>query len=200
MPRPRSYDDALRQRLLEAASTALAEGGGGGLSLRAVATAAGTTTAAVYTLFGGRKGLVDAVVAEGFRRFAAHLAAAPRTDEPLADLLALGLAYRRNAVENPHFYRVLFQPDRAVGDGDRGVRNPTFGVLREAVVRATGGGDEEATAVAVRLWALAHGLVSLELAGLLPGPAEQREEAYVRALRGEPEIRPRAAQTHRPRA
>ncbi|UNX55929.1 WHG domain-containing protein [Georgenia sp. TF02-10] len=198
MPRPRTHDDALRVRLLEAASAALAAGGPAALSLRSVATAAGTTTAAVYTLFGGREALVEAVVEEGFRRFAAYLDAAPRSDDPWADLLALGVAYRANAVENPHFYRVMFAPAGgragagARDDPRRGVAAPTFAVLRDAVVRATAAEGGEADAVAVRLWALAHGLVSLELAGLLPGSPEERARAYVAALRGEPRLGPRA--------
>ncbi|GAA4423564.1 TetR/AcrR family transcriptional regulator [Georgenia halophila] len=186
MARPRTHDDALRRRLLEAASTAVADGGPASLSLRSVAAAAGTTTAAVYSLFGGRTALVDAVVAEGFRRFATHLDAVPRTDDPLADLLALGVAYRANALENPHFYRVMFETVGAEGrDGDRGAAAPTFAVLREAVARAFGTGQDESEAVAVRLWALAHGLVSLELAGLLPGGTQERAERYVAALRGD---------------
>ncbi len=189
VPRPRTHDDAVRIRLLEAASTAVADGGAAALSLRGVAAAADTTTAAVYTLFGSREALLEATVTEGFRRFAAHLDAVPRTADPGADLLALGVAYRDNALENPHFYRVMFSPD-TTGAGSAetelrpaGVHNPTFAVLRDAVARATGWPEPEAEAGAVQLWAFAHGLVSLELAGLLPGEPSERRAHYVSALR-----------------
>ncbi|WP_407319780.1 TetR/AcrR family transcriptional regulator [Isoptericola halotolerans] len=177
MPRPRVHDEAVRRRLLETASAAVAEHGTAGLSLRSVAAAAGTTTAAVYALFGGRDELVQAVVDEGFGRFAAHLAAVDRTDDPAADLLALGVAYRANARENPHFYRVMFAgrpegvpPDRA---------EPTFDVLVAGVARATGSTPEEATVRAGRLWGYVHGLVMLELGGFLP---HDGDEAYAAAL------------------
>lgn len=192
MARPLPHDDALRTRLVELASQAVADSGVQSLSLRRLAAAAGTTTAAVYTLFGGRDGLVRAVVDEGFRRFAAHLDAVPRTQDPGADLLALGVAYRDNAMTNPHFYRVMFGggpgagPDEAASDpGVPAVARPTFAVLRDAVARLP---DERAHAddpepMALRLWALVHGLVSLELAGLLPGTPDERALRYVDALR-----------------
>lgn len=94
MARPRLHDDALRDRLLDVASRAISEHGEGAVTVRSVATAAGTSPSAVYALFGSRDELVAAVSAEGFRRFAAHLAAVERTDDPGADLAALGGAYR----------------------------------------------------------------------------------------------------------
>src|SRR5690606_25644549 len=116
-------------------------------TVRSVAAAAGTSASAVYALFGSRDALLAEVGAEGFRRFAAHLAAAPRTPDPLADLRALGAAYRAFALEDPHFYRVMFH--RAVAP-DTGappvVEQPTFEVLRAAVARVLAGDDGEAEA------------------------------------------------------
>lgn len=183
MPRPLPHDDALRDTLVELASRTVAEHGSRGLSLRTLAAEAGTTTAAIYTLFGGRDGLVRAVVDEGFRRFAEHLDAVPRSGDPRADLLALGVAYRDNALAHPHFYRVMFGPGdqrEAAGEVPAAVR-PTFGVLRDAVARLPQLADPEE--LAVRLWALVHGLVSLELAGLLPGSTEDHGRRYVETLR-----------------
>jgi len=186
VPRPRPHDDALRASLVELASRTIADGGTRALSLRTLAAAAGTTTAAVYTLFGGRDGLVRAVVDEGFRRFADRLAAVPRTGDPGADLFALGLAYRDNALANPHFYRVMFAP--APGEDTPPTTEvptlvrPTFGVLRDAVARLPHVPDAEE--LALRLWSLVHGLVSLELAGLLPGTPEERCRRYAQTLRG----------------
>lgn len=208
MARPRLHDDALRTRLLEVASRAISSGGEAAVTVRTVATEAGTSASAVYALFGSREDLVAAVSEEGFRRFAAHLGAAPRTDDPGADLLALGLAYRESALADPHFYRVMFY--RAVppaADAPPATHRPTFLVLRDAVARvlaagpptppppapgrsagaeAAGEGAQEdpatrADVVAVALWGLVHGLVSLELAGLLPGDSETRARRYAEA-------------------
>jgi AcrR family transcriptional regulator len=206
MARPRLHDDALRTRLLEVASRAISSGGEAAVTVRTVATEAGTSPSAVYALFGSREDLVAAVSEEGFRRFAEHLSAAPRTDDPGADLFALGLAYRESALADPHFYRVMFY--RAVppaADAPPATHRPTFLVLRDAVVRvlaaipptpppppAPGSGPEAGTeapqdpvaradVVAVALWGLVHGLVSLELAGLLPGDPETRARRYAEA-------------------
>jgi AcrR family transcriptional regulator len=184
MARPRLHDDALRTRLLEVASRAISEGGEGAVTVRAAAAAAGTSASAVYALFGSRSELVHAVSAEGFRRFASHLDAVPRTADALADLRALGVAYRVSALADPHFYRVMF--DRAVAPDSAtpsAVRRPTFLVLRSAVARVLDGAPEgRVDAAAVGLWGLVHGLVSLELAGLLPGDDADRATRYESAI------------------
>lgn len=179
MARPRLHDDALRTRLLEVTSEALSTGGEHAVTVRSVATAAGTSASAVYALFGSREELLAAVSEEGFRRFAAHLATVPRTDDPVADLRALGVAYRRSALADPHFYRTMF--DRAVrpgSDAPPAVEQPTFRVLRDATARVLGVRPAAAEHVAVGLWGLVHGLVSLELAGLLPGDEAARTARY----------------------
>jgi len=179
MPRPRLHDDALRTRLLEVTSEALSTGGEPAVTVRAVAAAAGTSASAVYALFGSREDLLAAVSAEGFRRFATHLAAAPRTDDAVADLRALGLAYRRSALADPHFYRTMF--DRAVrpgADAPPATEQPTFRVLRDAVARVLAARPDDVEPVAVGLWGLVHGLVSLELSGLLPGDEGARAARY----------------------
>ncbi|MFD6175761.1 MULTISPECIES: TetR-like C-terminal domain-containing protein [unclassified Isoptericola] len=179
MPRPRLHDDALRTRLLEVTSEALSTGGEAAVTVRAVAAAAGTSASAVYALFGSREDLLAAVSCEGFRRFATHLATVPRTDDPAADLRALGVAYRRSALADPHFYRAMF--DRAVRPGAAAppaTEQPTFLVLRDAVARVLAAAPDDVEPVAVGLWGLVHGLVSLELSGLLPGDEGARAARY----------------------
>ncbi len=183
MPRPRTHDDVLRVRLLEVTSEVLSTDGAAGVTVRDVARRAGTSASAVYALFGSRDALLDAVSDEGFRRFAEHLARVPRTDDPAADLLALGLAYRASALDDPHFYRVMFDRPAVTASGRDApaVERPTFGVLRDAVARVLTdrpGHPWTATEAALGLWGHVHGLVSLELAGLLPGSAGERDRRY----------------------
>lgn len=188
MARPRVHDDALRTRLLESASQVISEHGVGALTVRDVAHRSGTSASAVYALFGGRDALVAAVGDEGFRRFGAHLAAVPRTDDAAADLLALGLAYRDSALADPHFYRVMFD---TVGTGAQepgsgpATARPTFVALHDAVARVLDdlGVPADPEQVALVLWAQVHGLVQLELAGLLPGSPDERSGRYAGALR-----------------
>jgi AcrR family transcriptional regulator len=161
-----------RRRLVEVTARLLADEGPAALSTRRLAREVGTSTMAVYTYFGGLPDLVRAVVAEGFTRLAEHLATVPHTDDALTDLLALGWAYRANALDNPELYAVMF--GTASLGGYRRSREEldegryTFDVLVAATARAmTDGkfraGDPEH--VAAQLWSALHGFVMLELAG-----------------------------------
>ncbi len=186
------HDAALRDRLLDVASRTISERGEAAVTVRTVAGAAGTSASAVYALFGSRDELVAAVSAEGFRRFAAHLASAPRTDDPVADLGALAVAYRAFALDDPHFYAVMFgRGVRPAADAPDAVEQATFGTLRDAVARVVAGPDgtgqdvaqDVVRDVALGLWGLVHGLVSLELAGLVPGDEPARAARYAAATR-----------------
>jgi len=184
MARPRLHDDALRTRLLEVTSRVISADGEAAVTVRKVAAEAGTSASAVYALFGSREALVEEVGDEGFRRFAERLAAVGHSDDPAADLRALGGAYRRFALADPHFYRVMF--DHGVSPRGGGTASalddPTFRVLHDAVARLLGGAPPaRVLSAAVGLWGLVHGLVSLELAGLLPGDEHTRTESFEQA-------------------
>lgn len=186
MGRPRRYDDRLRRRLLNLASETISAGGVDALSVRTLAEHAGTTTAAIYTLFGSRHALVDAVASEGLARFESHLRAVPRTADPGADLLALGVAYRTSALAEPNFYRVMFSP-AGLRSGAHSLTEPTFEILRSAVERLHPDLTEQQVELqAVRAWGLVHGLVSLELGGLLPGTEAEQAARYEQVLRTPP--------------
>lgn len=181
MARPRLHDDALRARLFEVTSRVISSDGEGAVTVRQVAADAGTSASAVYALFGSRDALVEAVSDEGFRRFAEHLAAVGQSGDPAADLRALGRAYRNFALADPHFYRVMFYRGVSPTDGEpaSAIDRPTFRVLHDAVGRALDGAPpEHVLSAAIGLWGLVHGLVSLELAGLLPGDESVREARF----------------------
>jgi len=69
-----------------------------------------TSTTAVYSLFGGKPGLLNAVYDEAFARFGERLGSVVPTGDPVTDLAALGQAYRASALAEPHFYQVMFGP------------------------------------------------------------------------------------------
>jgi AcrR family transcriptional regulator len=179
VPRPKVHDDALGVRLLECAGHTLSRQGLAALSLRTLAAQVGTSTTAVYALFGGKPGLLKALFDEAFRRLGAHLAAVTTTDDPLEDLVRLGLAYRDSALADPHFYDVMFSGvlgDLPLDDASRAAAEATFTPLVRIVERATANGslhtDVDPRTVSLALWALVHGLVSLNLRHLAPGAAD----------------------------
>ncbi|MFV0494294.1 TetR/AcrR family transcriptional regulator [Mycobacterium sp.] len=177
---------SVRAEMLHAAVALLREHGPDELQTRKVAAAAGTSTMAVYTHFGGMAGLITAVAEEGFAQFDTALSV-HETSDPVADLLAIGVAYRRFAIQRPHVYRLMFGSTSAHGiNAPAGnvltlplteIYNciPSFAHLVRAVHRsmlagrigtdADAAADNEVVAKAAQFWACIHGFVMLELAG-----------------------------------
>ncbi|MEZ5343788.1 MAG: TetR/AcrR family transcriptional regulator [Acidimicrobiales bacterium] len=58
---------------MEAAATLLANGGASALRVRDIAAAAGCSTMGVYSHFGGKDGIVEAIYIDGFQRLTAAL-------------------------------------------------------------------------------------------------------------------------------
>lgn len=192
MPRPKIHDENLRERLLEEAGRLLTGEGPAALSLRRLAAEAGTSTSAVYSLFGGKPELMRALFLEASRRFGRQLATVEHGPDPVEDVRRLGLAYRDFAVANPHLYAVLFSrpmPDFEPDDEAKRESLDNFAPLSDLVSAAIDSGrivGEPAT-VAMGLWAIVHGMVTLELHGNLPDgldPAEQYEAVITANLRG----------------
>jgi AcrR family transcriptional regulator len=167
----------LRESLIETAALLLAEEGPAALSTRRLAAQVGTSTTAVYTHFGGMDDLVRAVVHEGFARLNARMGEVGRSPDPVADVAALGLAYRRNAQDNPALYAVMFGGAGLGGfsmtDEDRQYGRFTLEILVGTVVRCVEAGrfrPADPPAIAHQMWIALHGLVSLELGGYLVEP------------------------------
>lgn len=169
-----------RAELIEAGIRLLEEHGPTALRARKVAAEVGASTMAVYTHFGGMTGLLDAIAGEAFARFAQALTEVPRTDDPVADFLAMGIAYRGFALANPQRYQLIFgigspgehtdRTDITVTGRttDRSARAASFEALLHAVRRMVAAGrirDDGELPIAGRMWSLIHGEVMLELAG-----------------------------------
>ena len=165
MARPVVHNESLRQELLAATADLVDREGPARVTLRDVASAAQTSTSAVYSLFGGKAQLLTAVVDDGFRSFRdSQVAAAP------GGLTALGAAYRTWALEHQALYRLMFggalaayadcqpSPDAAAD---------AMAPLIETVASAQAAGTllvAPVDVVASAIWGQVHGLVSLELA------------------------------------
>jgi AcrR family transcriptional regulator len=176
---------SVRDEMLHAAVGLLDEHGPDALQTRRVAGAAGTSTMAVYTHFGGMRGLIAEVAEEGLRQFDAALTVR-QTDDPVADLLAIRDAYRRYAIERPHMYRLMFGSTSAHGiNAPAGnvlaltvaeiedcvpgfvyvVRAVRRSILAGRITACSPDDDPTVVATAAQFWSLIHGFVMLELAG-----------------------------------
>jgi AcrR family transcriptional regulator len=146
------------------------------LTVRRIAAAAGTTTMAVYTGFGSRDRLLDAVYARGFEQLGERMAPAARLADPAEAVLELLGAYRMFALANAGLYGLLFERVLPGFDPSPEVRgtalDTTFGLLASQTERLLGDDppDDGSSRLAYTLWAITHGLVSLELSHASRGP------------------------------
>jgi AcrR family transcriptional regulator len=189
VPRPKTHDDALRVKLLNRAGELLSNEGPSALSLRRLAADVNTSTTAVYSLFGGKPALLDALYDEGFRRFGERLATVPETDDPVEDLIQIALTYRASALQDRQFYVVMFSkvvPDFSPTTETYIAASGTFVPVVKTVQRAIDNGsflpNEPPEVIGLALWSICHGLVSLEIYGILP-PGLEIAPVFERAVR-----------------
>jgi|SRR4051794_4798284 AcrR family transcriptional regulator len=176
MGRPREHDERTAAALLGAAERAVAAGGPEVLSVRGVADAIGTTTRAVYSLFGSKDGLVAALGAQAFEFLRAGLEALPESDDPAADLVETGLVFRRLAIERPALYTIGVQHDlrdlprwQAVCDA----ADEAFAALVRRVARLDAAGllaERTVIEATLQFHALCEGLATLERRGVRRTP------------------------------
>lgn len=196
--RPREHNEETRAALRAAAERIVAEGGAAAFSVRTVAKAVGTSTRAVYSLFGSKEGLlVDALAHEAFEFLADGIDELVETDDPVADLVAVGVpVFRRLAVEHPALYRIAFQrivPDFHAGPELTEARERAFARLLAKVQRVEDAGllgRKSVAEAAVAFEAMMEGLANAELRGttlsILPRGGEEHawREALTTVIRG----------------
>lgn len=170
----------VRELLLDVALKRLHSGGIDALQARAVTGDVGVSTAALYTHFGSMGGLISAVNERAFIDFRIAVMVPGTTDDPLSDILAMGLAYRNFAITHPNEYELLFS--RQVMRYARGVRAEVessmnadapagiaaFAMVVErarAILKADLIDPMDASLFSAQMWAALHGYVALELGG-----------------------------------
>lgn len=189
MPAVKSHDASLATRLVDEAGRILAAEGIAALTLRKLATRSGTSTMAVYTLFGDKNGLLTAMHNEGFARLGAAMERAHHDgDDALTAMARLGSAYRETALANPHLYNLMFGgavPGFTPDPQSQAAADATFSPLVQAVQRGLDEGvlaGADAERIATFLWSVTHGVVSLEISGKLWGDDAARERVFGDAM------------------
>lgn len=181
------HHGALRPALLAAAEELIAERGVDGFSLRETARRAGVSPAAPAHHFGDMRGLLTALAAEAFRRFADALAAADAEGgDRVTRIRAQGTAYVRFALENRALFDVMWRKallDRddpeLLAAGDRAFRLLDQAVRGEAVETTV---YDASLAPSIAAWSIVHGFARLALDGAFgtePGAAERAADALL---------------------
>lgn len=166
----RYHHGHLREALLREGLVLLEEGGESGFSLRELARRVGVSANAAYRHFASKEALLEALAAEGFRRFgAAQLEAAAGAGHPRRGFLAAGRAYVDFARAQPALFRLMFGRFSAGrGEGEMTLAGEAaYAGLRHAVAAALGKAVDAPVVevAALHAWSLVHGLALLVLDG-----------------------------------
>jgi AcrR family transcriptional regulator len=187
----------LKEALIEAAQRFIAERGLGGFTLADAAKLVGVTPAALYRHFRGREALVAEVAFRGFSQLAERLGRALQSQgTPLERFTRMGEAYLAFAEQEPGFYAAMFSP--RPGDGEacgppwakgkppegEKASGSAFDFLVQALSETFPEGfrDVDKRFIAIEVWALSHGIATLDAAGQLPrGPGLPDKYELLRA-------------------
>jgi AcrR family transcriptional regulator len=146
-----------RTEILDVAERLLASEGPEALTMRRVAAEMGIRAPSLYKHVRSKEDIEAGLQERALTSMAASLSSA-------ADQPAIASAYRRWALDHPQLYALATN-----GPLHRDRLSPGVEAAAAAPVVAAAGGDEHR---ARALWGLAHGLVSLELAGRFPPDAD----------------------------
>lgn len=169
----RGEGERLRDEILRATESLLIKTGDQeAVSIRAIARAVGVTPPSIYLHFADKTELLFAVCTQHFLALDAAIEeAAAGAADPLDELRVRGRAYVRFGLEHPEQYRILFmskpwaKPD--MWSAEALLDNAAFAHHLDAVQRAADAGllgtGADVHLVAIGLWIVVHGIVSLRL-------------------------------------
>lgn len=169
--RTRTPSTEVGDSLMAAALDLIEETGAEGLTVRGVAARAGVAPMGVYSRFGGKAGLIEAVFVHGFGELHEAVSTA-RGRDARARLHRGCMAYRAYAVAHPHLYGLMFRQMKELDLSEESLNAAVacFQVLADRVADAMEAGvlaPDDPTDVAQRMWNGLHGGVELEIAGIL---------------------------------
>ncbi|HZC71866.1 MAG TPA: TetR/AcrR family transcriptional regulator [Jatrophihabitans sp.] len=186
MGRPRQHGTETRDQLLDAATRLLATEGFGALSVRRLSGEVGVSSRAVYSVFGGMPGVLGALYRRAADVMNEHHEAVPRQEDPLAEIVELAFAYRAGALAQRDLYGLYLEravPTFCPSDEDVAYAVRAHLRARQAFERACADqpGVDPARAT-IQMWALLHGLCSLEIGGMLAGMDGDVEAVWQNAV------------------
>ncbi|WDT86523.1 TetR/AcrR family transcriptional regulator [Alteromonas sp. 009811495] len=154
-----------RQRILDAASALFLKGGTHALSVRAIAQGAGMSTIGIYSHFKGKQGILDALYIEGFELVEAEMNAAVGNTPAERVINGCERILTFSETHAAH-YRLIFASnvkdytpsDDAIAAGQRAFI--TLTKLTATLVKKDLSVEEKQD-IAMQVWALNHGYITL---------------------------------------
>jgi AcrR family transcriptional regulator len=171
MARKKYHHGDLKNALIEAGIEILAKEGVSALSLRQVARKAGVSHTAPYAHFSDKQALIAAISTEGYHKLYEKISGAARryTGDPMRQLVEASWAYIEFALaDTDHFRITLSGAVEKEKDYPAYVEisKKNFNLVVEIVEACQKDGvlpDGPSDLVAVSIWGLLHGMVSLFL-------------------------------------
>ena len=188
--RRREHDGKTADALLDAAERTIAERGVDALSLRDLARDAGTTTRAIYSLFGSKHGLVAVLGMRAFDLLRRDIETLPATDQPVEDLVEVALIFRHFALDHPALFSIAFhRADPAIWPRVRAAAANALAVLDERfepLADADLLGGRSISEASTQFRALGEGMAWTELRGnpLPPDPERCWRNAFHALITG----------------
>lgn len=181
MGRPREHDQGTAEALLNAAERIVEADGLDALSVRGLAIEVGTSTRAVYSLFGSKDGLISALGERTFRLLGSAVEALPTTQDAARDLVEAGVSgFRCLVVDHPGLFKLGIQQTYTTAEQVVEIRTAAaraWKVLAARVVQLEhqgGLGTRSVHEAATAFHALCEGLAALEIRGELPADTAER--------------------------
>jgi len=175
MPRKNYHHGDLKNTLIEAGIEILSKEGFNDLSLRKVARKAGVSHAAPYAHFADKQSLIAAIALDGHNKIHARIeeVLALYPNDPLKQLIRLAWAYMQFGLESPAHYKITFS---GMIENEKNypelieVTRQNLSALQKIITDCQNAdilspSNYETEVIAVSLWGLIHGLVSLVIEG-----------------------------------
>ena len=149
--------------ILDAAEELLLDEGLDGFTMRGLAKRCGYTAPTIYHYFGDKKGLLDTLLEQAFSGLVKELERVPASGDPVDALRSQFHAMARFGLDNPKHYRVMLSarpeddPVSSNEEARRRIEAPLEELFEAGRLRIA---NLEAARQA--LWALLHGLISLQ--------------------------------------
>lgn len=156
-----------RKQLIDTTIEMLQEEGAQSISLRRVAQESGMSTQMIYTLFGGKEGLMAALYHASFERLSTHMNTVLYDRDSVAYLRALTQAMRQFAHAQPMFYEMMFGrslPHFTPPMADSMRQSSPYQLLLQTLQTIPPTQAPRETH-ADALWMAIHGALGMELAG-----------------------------------
>lgn len=166
--------DQTRTCIMDAARELFASEGYEAVSMRRIAQEIEYSPTAIYVHFADKQTLFREICADDFAKLASVFTKLASITEPLRQICEIGQAYIRFALQYPNHYKMMFMTSHHHEPGEElpaAKGNPdvdAYAFMKASVQRAIDAklfrSDlKDANLVAQTLWAVAHGVASLQI-------------------------------------